>query len=120
MRRREFITLVGAAGAAAWPLTARAEPPPTASVGLLGGALEDRQIGPVRQGLKEAGFIEGRNLAIEIRSAEGRFDRLPTLADELVTNRVSVIVAAAPPAAMAAEAATATIPIVFVVGTDPV
>src|SRR5262249_51908612 len=79
LRRREFIALVG--GMAAWPLAARAQQPAIALVGLLGTAqLDDRQIDAVRQGLKHAGYIEGRNVAIKYRSADSRFDRLPALA----------------------------------------
>ena len=117
-RRREFITLLG--GAAAWPLTSGAQQP-MALVGLLSGAQQDdRQLGAVRQGLKDIGYIEGRNVAIKYLSANGRFDRLPALAAELVADPATVIVALAPPAAVAAKAATATIPIVFATGADPV
>jgi putative ABC transport system substrate-binding protein len=107
--------------AAAWPFAARAQQSRIALIGLLGGAqIEDRQIGGVRQGLKQAGYIEGQNVAIKYRSAGGRFDLLPALAGELVADPVTVIFAAGPPAAVAAKAATATIPIVFVTGADPV
>ena len=117
-RRRELITLLG--GAAAWPLTSGAQQP-MALVGLLSGAQQDdRQLGAVRQGLKDIGYIEGRNVAIKYLSANGRFDRLPALAAELVADPATVIVALAPPAAVAAKAATATIPIVFATGADPV
>src|SRR5262245_58617624 len=91
-----------------------------ALVGLLSSTADDRQIDAIRQGLKGAGYIEGRNLAIKYRSADGRFDRLPALAAELVTDPVAVIVALSPPAAVAAKAATTTIPIVFATGADPV
>jgi putative ABC transport system substrate-binding protein len=119
MKRREFITLVGSA--AAWPLAARAQQPTMALVGLLSGALvHDYQLRALRQGLKEAGYIEGRNIAIKYVSADGRFERLPELAAELVADSSAVIVAIAPPPALAAKAATAKIPIVFTAGADPV
>jgi ABC-type uncharacterized transport system substrate-binding protein len=119
MKRREFITMLGAA--AAWPLVARAQQPGVALVGLLSSIhYDDREISAVRQGLKEAGYVEGRNVAIKDRSAGGRFDRLPGLTAELVADPVAVIVALSPPAARAAKAATTTIPIVFAIGADPV
>src|SRR5262245_40875852 len=105
VKRREFITLLG--GAAAWPLAARAQQPVIALVGLLSSAqLDDRQVGAIRQGLKDAGYIEGRNLAIKYRSADSRFDRLPTMVADLVSDPVAAIVALSPPAAVATKAAT--------------
>jgi putative tryptophan/tyrosine transport system substrate-binding protein len=120
MKRRAFITLIGGA-AVLWPRAASAQQPGVALVGLLSSIhYDDREISAVRQGLKEAGYVEGRNVAIKDRSAGGRFDRLPGLAAELVADPVAVIVALSPPAARAAKAATATIPIVFAIGADPV
>jgi putative ABC transport system substrate-binding protein len=120
MKRREFITLLGGA-AAAGPLTARAQQSTVASVGLLTSSRQDdRWLGALRQGLKEAGYIEGRNIAIKHRSADGHFDRVPALAAELVADSASLIIATSPPAALAAKAATATIPIIFLIGPDPV
>ncbi len=124
MMRREFITLLGAAGAA-WPLAARAQQGERVRrVGvLLVGAGNDPAwqvyADALRQGLTETGYVEGRNLAIEYRWAEGQYDRLPTLAADLVRQRVAVIVAGANPSAVAAKAATTTIPIVFWVNSDP-
>jgi len=119
IRRREVIALVS--GAAAWPLAARAQQQAMALVGLLSGSqLDNRQIGAVGQGLKETGYIEGRSVAIKYRSADGRFDHLPALAAELVADPAAVIIAVAPSAALAAKAATATIPIVFAIGADPI
>jgi len=120
LQRRDFITLLGGT-AAAWPVGVRAQQPTMALVGLLAGQqLNDRQLDAVRQGLKEAGYIEGRNLAIKYRSADGRFDRLPALATALVADPVAVILMFNPAAAVAAKAATATIPVVFATGADPV
>jgi putative ABC transport system substrate-binding protein len=120
MRRREFITLLGGA-TIAWPLAAGAQQPTVALVGLLTGSKQDdRWLGALRQGLKEAGYIEGHNVAIKHRSADGHFDRVPALAAELVADRVALIIAIAPSAALGAKAATGTIPIVFVTGADPV
>jgi putative tryptophan/tyrosine transport system substrate-binding protein len=120
MKRREFIALLGGA-AAAWPLAARAQQPSMALVGLLlSTQFDDRQIGAIRQGLKDGGYIEGRNLAIKYRSADGRFDRLPAMAAELVADSVGAIVALGPAAALAAKDASSTTPTVFVIGADPV
>src|SRR5262249_41798151 len=121
MRRRAFITLIG--GAAAWPLAARAQQPTIPLVGHLGPtslAITPGRLRGFHQGLKEAGYIEGDNLAVEYRWAEGEYERVPTLALELVRRQVSVIVTGANAATLAAKAATATIPIVFILAEEPV
>ena len=119
MKRREFITLLG--GAAVWPIAARAQQPTVPLLGLLtGSGQDDRWLGALRHGLKELGYIEGRNVAIKHRSADGHFDRLPALAAELAADPAALIIAIAPSAALAAKAATASIPIVFMTGADPV
>jgi putative ABC transport system substrate-binding protein len=119
MRRRDFITLLG--GAAAWPLAARAQEP-MALVGFLGpfSAAATPNVAALLDGLKQAGYIEGRNLAMEYRFAEGHIDQLPALAADLVRRQVQVIVTVSTPAALAAKGATNIVPIVFELGTDPV
>jgi putative ABC transport system substrate-binding protein len=120
MRRREVISLIGGA-ALAWPAAARAQQPALPVIGFLDVVNSPGRLAAFQQGLAESGYVLGQNVAIEIRSAEGIYSRFPELAADLVRRRVSVIVApSATPAALAAKAATTTIPIVFGVGDDPV
>jgi putative ABC transport system substrate-binding protein len=120
MRRREFITLIGGA-ATAWPLVARAQQPKVPRVGALYIGLADAESfkNEIREGLRDSGYVEGRNIAFEFRSAEGKLDRLPELAAELVRLKVDVIVALYVPCALAAKEATREIPIV-IIAADPV
>ena len=124
MRRRDFIKVVGG-GVVGWPVAARAQQPSMPVVGVLSAewpnAVTADRLRAFRQGLNDTGYFEGRNVKIEYRWAEGRYDRLPALAAELVRLPVNVIVSAgSTPASIAAKAASTTVPIVFYVGTDPV
>jgi len=122
MRRRDFIAGVGATGVSS--LAARAQQAKMPMIGLLNGATWEAYAGwtaAIRRGLQDAGFVEGRNLSMEVRAADGQYERLPALADDLVRRQVAVIIViGGPRAAFAAKAATSTIPIVFAIGSDAV
>jgi putative tryptophan/tyrosine transport system substrate-binding protein len=122
MRRRDFVTLLGGS-AIAWPLAVQAQQRPMPVVGFVNAASPSGSYPPLPaflKGLGETGFVEGRNVTIEYRWAEGHYERLPALIADLVQHKVSVIAATGTPAAVAAKTATATIPIVFEMGSDPV
>jgi len=121
IRRREFIALLGGAGVA-WPLAARAQQPALPLVGVVGGGSADGlALAGFRKGLNQIGYVEGQNVTVEYYWLGGKYDRLPSLMTDLVRRRVAVIATpGSNPAALAAKAATTTIPIVFGVGADPV
>ena len=123
LRRRQFITLLAGGAAAAWRVTALAQGSVRPVVGYLGpgSAVSDTfRVTAFRQGLSEAGFVEGQNVTVDYRWAEDHYDRLPAMATDLVNRHVAVIVATSTPAALAAKAATTTVPIIFETAADPV
>src|SRR5262245_18898879 len=123
MRRREFITLVVGGTAIAWPFVTRAQRSALPVIGLIhsGSASQNTHtIAGFHDGLGETGYVAGQNITVEYRWADGQFDRLPALAADLVGRRVAALAAFAPPTALAPKSATATIPIVFFIGGDPV
>src|SRR5262249_40691813 len=122
MNRRALISLLGGA-ATLWPQAARAQQPAMPVIGFLSSLSQEetKHLGAaLRRGMNEIGYVEGQNLAIENRYADGQYDRLPGMAADLIRRPVGLIVAAGPPAALAARTATTTVPIVFIVGLDPV
>ena len=119
LRRRDFVTLLG--GTAAWPLAARAQQSARPVVGLMHATARtnDDWVDAFKEGLSQTGYLDGRNVTIEFRSAEDQYDRLPAIAAEFVRRQVNVIAAGTPVAALAAKRATTSIPMVFAVGSDP-
>jgi ABC-type uncharacterized transport system substrate-binding protein len=120
IRRRQFITLVGGGVAASWPAVARAQKSTMPVIGVLESEPDQILIAGLRKGLRQSGFVEGQNIAIEYRSADGHNDRLGALAADLVSRQVAVLVAGGTPATAAAKVATTTTPVVFNTGADPV
>src|SRR5262249_1835560 len=120
IRRRELITLFG--GAASWPFVARAEQSARPGIGLMHATIQgnDEFVAAFKDGLSQTGYVNGGNVSIEFRSAEGQYDQLPAIAAEFVQRQVNVIAAGTPVAALAAKRATTSIPIVFAVGSDPI